>query len=187
MQFCQIVFFFTHTHTHTEFYCQGGWETGLPESYFYGRGGSSPYGGGAGNDPSRSSYYYGSNGGGDGGDDFYEDSGGGGGGGGGGGSGGGGAQDEELEYLLSGEESNVTLGFLVARPVNTSLVNSPRRVCFTYLRDSNGTRFSWVVDTVECKRHVARRPPGSVLGAPVTGIRFRFSSVKEGECSLYVQ
>ena len=50
-------------------------------------------------------------------------------------------EDDELYYsLLSGEEENVTLGFLLARPVNTELANSPRRVCFTYLRDSNGTR-----------------------------------------------
>ncbi len=37
------------------------------------------------------------------------------------------------------------------------------------------------MDTSECKRHVAPRPRGSVHGAAVEGIKFRFSSYKDGE------
>ncbi len=52
------------------------------------------------------------------------------------------AVDEDLEYLMSGAEENVTLGFLLARPVNPQRhPKAPRRICFTYIRDSNGTRW----------------------------------------------
>ncbi len=209
--------------TTLEFYCQGGWETELPESFY----GSRSRGGNNNNNNPFGNNYYDSGGGGGGG---YSPAGGYGGGGGGGGY-------PQSQYgILREVRKHTLIVFLFIKKINflsswvVVMLPVPMRSWSTCCRErrtsrlgffwpglliptsqrrrggsaslTSGTRmaprefsaklcgiwcikmcflrYSWVVDTSECKRNVFSRPPGSVLGPAISAIKFRFSSVKLG-------
>jgi len=99
------------------------------------------------------------------------------------------------------EAVNATQGFAVVVPLSTH-ATAPRRICFSYLRDANGTRFSWSANLSGCKRDqwtkpvdareedmgYAGRPSSFTMEPDQQGkedVRYFFNTLKLGENKIF--